>query len=63
MFRTDDPHADFDRWDAEKERKLKRMPECANCGEHIQQDTAVCIGGDYYCDECLNELRESIGDD
>ena len=64
MFRTDDPVADFNRWDADQQRKLKRLPKCARCGEHIQQEKAVCIHGvEYYCDECLDELRERIGDD
>lgn len=62
MFITDDPIADFNRWDAEQERWLKKLPKCKRCGERIQQERAVCIDGGYYCDECLDEMRESIGD-
>ena len=63
MFYTDNPVADFNRYNAEQQRRLESLPECANCGEHIQQEDAVCIDGDYYCDECLFGLREWIGDD
>ena len=63
MYRTDDPYADFDTWDRERQERLERLPRCANCEEHIQQEKAVCINGDYYCDECLDDLREYIGDD
>lgn len=63
FHRTDDPLADFHRYDAECQRELERLPKCVNCGEHIQQDDAVNIGGHYYCDECLHAMREWIGDD
>ena len=61
MWITDDPIADFDRYEAEKEKALKKLPKCTRCDEHIQQDKAVCIDGDYYCDECLDDMRESTG--
>lgn len=60
---TGDPLKDFDRWDARRQERLERLPKCVCCGEHIQQDDAVCIDGKYYCDECLDNLREWIGDD
>lgn len=62
MFYTDDPIADFNRYDDEQQRCLERLPRCAECGEHIQQDDAVCMDGHYYCDECLHSMREWIGD-
>lgn len=62
MSWTGDPLKDFDRWDAKQQRKLDRLPKCACCCEPIQQEDAVCIEGKYYCDDCLDEMRESIGD-
>lgn len=62
MYRTDDPLADFERWDAERQAWLNSLPKCECCGEPIQQEKAVCIDGIYYCDECLDEMREWIGD-
>lgn len=57
---TDDPIADFHRWDAEQQELLKRLPLCYMCCERIQQDTAVMINDHYYCDDCLKELRVTI---
>lgn len=48
--------------DYEQERKLQKLPKCAICGEPIQQERAVKLFGDYYCDNCLNESREWIDD-
>lgn len=63
MFWTDDPHRDFDRWDAEQQRRLKKFPKCESCEEPIVQEDAVCLDGCYYCDPCLKESRISIGGD
>lgn len=63
MNRTDDPLKDFDRHDTEQQKKLDRLPKCTECGEPIQQEKAVCIDGDFYCDHCLDEMRMSIGGD
>ena len=44
--------------DNENESRLENLPICDCCGEHIQQDTAVRINGCWFCDSCLDELRE-----
>lgn len=62
MRLSGDPYADFDRWDAEQERRLARLPKCTVCGEPIHQEDAVCIDGKYYCDDCLDEMRVTIGE-
>lgn len=62
MFFTDDPVKDFLRHDRERERRLLRLPKCCECGEHIQQERAVCINDFWYCDECLDDFREVIGE-
>lgn len=60
MYRTDDPIADFNRWDADQTEWLERLPVCSECGEHIQQEDAVCINGEWYCDECLRVMRVAV---
>lgn len=60
MCYTDDPGRDFDRWDRGQAKLLERLPECCVCGEPIQQDDAVRIGGDWYCDGCIDGMREYI---
>ena len=55
MFcRTDDPLADFDRWDAEQTAKLAQHPICAECDEPIQDDYYYEINGECVCPECLD---------
>ena len=43
-----------------KEARLRRMPVCCECKDHIQQENAVRINGDWYCDNCLEDMREEI---
>ena len=63
FYRTDDPLSDFYKHDAEQTEWLKKLPKCERCGEPIQQEDAVHIDDKYYCDECLAEMREWIGDE
>ena len=57
---TDDPFADFIRHDAYQDRRLRMLPTCAQCGEHIQQEDAVFVKGGYICDRCLDDLRVDL---
>lgn len=53
----------YDLWarhDAEQERARRKLPICSCCEEHIQQEKAVRIDGKWYCDYCLDEMREYI---
>ncbi len=48
-----------------QERYLRHCPHCSGCGEAIQAGTqydgkAVRINGEWYCDDCLSQLREKI---
>lgn len=47
----------FRQRDADQEQWLQRRPKCICCGEHIQEESAVQIRGDYYCDRCLDDMR------
>lgn len=61
IFRTDDPLADFDRWDAEQCKQEEQLPECSECGNKICEDFCYEIEGEPICDECLyNNHRKSI---
>ena len=53
----------YDLWcqhEAYQERSLRRLPVCCICEEHIQQESAIKINGDWFCDECIEEMREDI---
>lgn len=55
-----------DNYDLFEEKELKdqkwldKLPKCSCCGEPVQQEDAVCIDGDWYCDDCLNGYRKVI---
>ena len=56
MIRTDNPHADFDRYDAEQQRRLDKLPKCDKCGEPIQdEDLYDFEDGNLICEECVLE--------
>lgn len=63
MSWTDDPIADFMRWDAEQERKLARRPVCADCDEPIQDEYCYEINGEYICERCLCDLHRKAVED
>lgn len=50
---TDDPVADFERYDAEQQAKLNRLPKCCECEEHIQFAACYEINGELICPQCL----------
>jgi len=48
--------------EAEMEKKLMKMPVCACCKEHIQDEYLYRIAGKIYCESCIESMRESIED-
>ena len=55
----------YDIWEAQdiaKERRRARRPVCKLCGEHIQDETAFLIQGDWYCESCMDNFRELLED-
>ena len=48
--------------DAEQEAWLRKRPVCICCGEHIQEEMAHQINGEYWCDKCLDDTRVYIED-
>ena len=53
MFYSDNPIADFERYDAEQQRQLEKLPKCVGCGEPIQDDDLFDVNGDLFCEECM----------
>lgn len=60
---TDDPVSDFERWDAEQERKLESLPVCCICDEPIQQEKAVYYNDEWCCEDCEDEFWQNIRED
>ena len=53
MYNSDDPSADYDRYDRDRENRLSRLPRCNVCGEHIQDEHYYEFYGETVCEECL----------
>ena len=64
MFYTNDPVADFDRWDAEQEKKLERLPHCSECDNPIYPDEYVFeFNDELICEKCLNDNHRKWAED
>jgi len=63
LFYTDNPVADAERYAAEQEAKLDRLPVCCYCDEPIQDDFYYEINGENICECCLDRFfRKSVDD-
>nr|DAL88883.1 MAG TPA: hypothetical protein [Caudoviricetes sp.] len=63
MMWTDDPIADAERYAAEQDRRLDKLPVCCECGEPIQDDFCYEINDDLICEGCMNTYyRKSVDD-
>ena len=61
MFYSDDPVADFERYDAKQQEALKQLPTCTNCGEPIQDDYLFDVDGELFCEECMKvNFKKSV---
>ena len=60
MFITDDPVADFERYDAEQQKEIEKLPRCSECDEPIQDDEAYYINDEWICDECMKQYRKEV---
>ena len=53
----------YEQHEREIAKEERHLPICCLCGEHIWQDDAVYINGEYYCDRCLEDNRVYIEDE
>ena len=67
MIWTSDPERDADRYldrlERDWERRMKHRPDCAICGERIEDDYAYCINGEWYHEECIEDCQQKFEDD
>lgn len=56
MFFTNDPVADFHRYDAERETELAKLPKCDKCKKRIQDEYLYEIEGQLLCEGCMKDL-------
>ena len=63
MMYTDDPIADYERHEAEQERRLAELPVCEICGEPIQDEHLFLINDEFVCTACLiRDFRKDTDD-
>lgn len=60
MFYSDNPVLDFEEYDAEQNRRLEELPVCADCDEHIQDETAYYINGEWICENCMDAYKREV---
>ena len=53
MFYTDDPVADYYRYEAERQAELDKLPRCCECEEPIQSAACYERNGELLCPQCL----------
>lgn len=63
MYFTDNPLADAERYAAEQEEELEKLPKCECCGEPIQQDKAIYYNDQWCCEDCEYDFWQNIRDD
>ena len=63
MYRTDNPEADFNRWDADQARQEAKLPVCADCDHAVKDDYYYEINGEVICSECMeSNYRKEVDD-
>lgn len=63
MFYSDDPVADFNRYDAKQQSELDKLPRCSECDHPIQDDFCFEVNDELICDECMfKNHRKSVDD-
>ena len=63
FFSTNDPIADYHRYDAVQQREVERCPKCDYCDAPITVDTYYDLDGDIVCEECLDRHFKKFTDD
>lgn len=60
MYYTDDPIADFDRYDRDQQKWLDSRPRCYYCEEPILTDACYVVNGHRYCLDCSEAAAEAV---
>lgn len=52
----------FERSEQRNAERLKELPVCHACGEHIQGDYRYRIDGVVYCEDCMRDIFEECNE-
>lgn len=53
----------YDVWvahDARQEKALAARPVCADCDQHIQDEEAYYINGEWICTDCMDSYKRIV---
>lgn len=53
----------YDVWayhNAQQEKALSERPVCADCDQHIQDEEAYYINGEYICESCMDSYKREV---
>lgn len=53
----------YSQWEARErmqEAWLARRPVCADCEQHIQDESAYYINGEWICEDCMDSYRQVV---
>lgn len=42
---------------------LIKRPECCMCGEHIQEEEALYLDGEWICEQCIKDNMREVEND
>lgn len=62
LIRTDNPVADFERYDAEQQALMDKLPRCSECDACIQSDTCYRINDEIICEDCIEHYKVYVDD-
>lgn len=63
VYRSNDPLADFEKYDMEQCQMPEDLPECDYCGEPINTGSRYCeLNDGIICEECLERyFMKTVG--
>ena len=62
-YYTDNPVADADRYFADKEKEMDKLPVCYECENPITGEHCYEFNGEYICEDCLNLYHKKATND
>ena len=60
---TGDPERDWDNYQAEQEKEMKKLPICYECEKPIQDEVCYEINDELICPDCLIKNHRKFTDD
>lgn len=60
MYYSDDPIADFERYDEDVQIRLDKLPKCEECHNPIQDEEAYYINGCWICEDCMSSYKREV---